>query len=225
MLQRIPLRSIGRPSGALLAAGLACGLLAAGCGGDRAPGPLAMDPQETERWEIALVEWRIEKNEDFMAPGLSPLPAELLGDFEGLDYYFPEPDFRYRLPLEAVAAADTVQLALRKGQTATYLVRGQVRFKHGKHNCTLTVFGPVQGGGALWLPFYDPTNGQSTYPGGRYLDLELAADGTVEVDFNKAYNPLCAYDPERWDCVLPTAANTLPVPVAAGEKLLFGAQP
>ena len=196
------------------------------CGEQQLPGPLAMDAEETERWEIALVEWRIEKNEAFMDPELSPLPAAMLEDFEGLDYFFPEAGFRYRLPLEAVQSAATVQLDLRKGETTTYAVRGKIRFRHADHNCELTVFGPVEGDPTqLWLPFHDQTNGQSTYPGGRYLDLELAADGTVEVDFNKAYNPLCAYDAERWNCALPPAGNTLALSVEAGEKLLTGAQP
>jgi uncharacterized protein (DUF1684 family) len=182
-----------------------------------------MDAAETERWEIALVEWRIEKNERFMDPAESPLPAAQVEGFEGLDYYFPEATFRYRLPLEASAAADTVRLARRKGDEVAYVVRGKVRFRHGDRDCELTVLGsPGQGEEPLWLPFHDKTNGETTYPGGRYLDLELAADGTVEVDFNKAYNPLCAYDAERWNCALPPAGNTLPIRVEAGEKLLSG---
>jgi len=203
----------------LFAAGL--NLLVAGCGQDHAPGPLAMDVAETERWEIALVEWRIEKNERFMDPAASPLPVAMLADFEGLDYYFPEAGLRYRLPLEPSAAADTVRLAKRTGDAVAYAVRGKLRFRHADRDCERTVLGPAgPDAGGLWLPFYDKTNGETTYPGGRYLDLELAADGTVEVDFNKAYNPLCAYDSERWNCALPPAENTLPVRVEAGEKLL-----
>ena len=194
-----------------------------GCGGDPAPGPVAMDAAEMERWEIALVEWRIEKNEDFMQVEESPLPASLLDGFEGLDYYFPEASFRYQLPLEETATQETVKLAKRKGDPVDYVVRGKVRFKHGDTDCELTVYGPTEADqDYLWLPFYDKTNDETTYPGGRYLDLELTADGTVELDFNKAYNPLCAYDSERWNCALPPAANTLPLRVEAGEKLMSG---
>ncbi|MDY0110812.1 MAG: DUF1684 domain-containing protein [Candidatus Krumholzibacteria bacterium] len=197
-----------------------------GCGGDTVPGPLAMDPDETERWEIALVEWRIEKNEAFSDPQLSPLSNDIREEFEGLDYYFPAAEFRYRLPLLASATADTVRLDMRKGETAAYVNRGQIRFRHGDQTCELTVYGSLEGNpDALWLPFYDLTNGGDTYPGGRYLDLDLAADGTVDVDFNKAYNPLCAYDAERWNCALPPAANTLALRVEAGEKMLTGAKP
>jgi uncharacterized protein len=197
-----------------------------GCGEQPLPGPLAMDAQQTEDWEIALVEWRIEKNERFMDPEQTPLPASLLEGFEGLDYYFPEAAFRYILPLETLDPGATAELTLRNGETRRYAVRGTVRFQHAGRACELTVFGPQDGDpSSLWLPFRDQTNGHATYPGGRYLDLELAADGTVELDFNKAYNPLCAYDPERWNCTLPPAGNTLPLPVEAGEKLLVGVLP
>ena len=200
-------------------------LVCAGCGEKQPPGPMTMDELQTENWEIALVEWRIEKNEVFMDPRQSPLPAEMLQDFEGLDYYFPEPSFRYRLPLQVAAKPDTVHLQKGEDQTAAYLVRGELRFRAGKQAHALKVLGSIDDPGSLWLPFYDLTNGESTYPDGRYLDLELAPDGTVEVDFNKAYNPFCAYDPERWNCARPPAGNRLPLRVEAGEKLLVPALP
>jgi len=207
----------------------ACGLLilvvaVAGCGSDPASGPLEMDAAELETWEIALVEWRIEKNEGFMQSAESPLPEGMREGFEGLDYYFPEKTFRYRLPLDETAGGSTAQLAKRKGEQSTYEVRGKIRFQHDGQDLELTVYGPTgDGDDTLWLPFYDKTNGESTYGGGRYCNLELAADGTVEVDFNKAYNPFCAYDAERWNCTLPPAENTLPLRVEAGEKLLSAA--
>jgi len=195
-----------------------------GCGNKQeAPGSLAMDAAETERWEIALVEWRIEKNESFMDPAKSPLPESLQTGFEGLDYYFPVATFRYSLTMEEATGAETVELTKRKGETVTYKVRGLLRFNHGGQDCELTVFGSAgDGQDYLFLPFFDQTNGDTSYPGGRYVDLELAADGTVELDFNKAYNPLCAYGDPRWNCTLPPATNTLDLRVEAGEKMLAG---
>lgn len=195
-----------------------------GCGDDPAPGPLTMDDAELERWEIALVEWRIEKNEDFMVPERTPLPAAVLDGFEGLDYYFPAPAFRYRVPLELAARPDTVIMTRSGGDQMPYVVAGHVRFRHDDQDHQLTVYGPARPGpDYLFLPFYDLTNGQETYPGGRYVDLDLADDGTVELDFNKAYNPLCAYGGTQWNCALPPAENRLPLRVEAGEKLLAGA--
>lgn len=195
-----------------------------GCGNDPAPGPLAMDDAELERWEIALVEWRIEKNEEFMVPERTPLPEAVLAGFEGLDYYFPAPTFRYRVPLERAARPDTVIMTRSGGDEMPYVVAGHVRFRHDDQDHQLTVYGPARPGpDYLFLPFYDLTNGQQTYPGGRYVDLDLAADGTVELDFNKAYNPLCAYGGTQWNCALPPAENRLQLRVEAGEKVLAGA--
>ncbi len=193
-------------------------LMAACTSKDEAPGPLVMSQHEHERWEIALVEMRIEKNEAFAQPAASPLSADLLDGFEGLNYYFPEPALRFRTSLERAASADTVTLTKGQGGPAPYLRRGTVSFRHGGRNHELTVFGPADGSGGLWLPFYDATNGKTTYPGGRYLDLKEAADGTVDLDFNYAYSPYCDYDAERWNCTLPPPENTLPFAVEAGEQ-------
>ena len=198
-------------------------LLLAACGGEPdAPGPLVMDQHEYERWEIALVEMRIEKNEAFVEPESSPLPAELIPDFEGLNYYLPVPSLRYRVALVPEAAADTVRLAGTKGGETPYVRRGHVVFRHDGRNHRLAVFGPVGEEGAaagrLWLPFYDATNGNETYPGGRYLDLEADAEGFIDLDFNYAYNPYCDYDPERWSCTVPPRENTVDFAVVAGEK-------
>jgi len=197
--------------------------LIAACGGrqEEAPGPVTMDAAAQEAWEIDLVEARIEKNEAFMDARQSPLPDSLLTGFEGLDYYFPVKELRYRLALEP-APAETVPLAKAKGNSMDYVRAGRVRFRHDDQVYSLTVFSPAAGGDELFVPFYDATNGETTYPGGRYLDLERAAGDTVELDFNRAYNPYCAYDHEHFNCTLPPDENRLPFAVEAGEKLFAG---
>ncbi len=201
---------------------LICGLaLAVGCG-EKAPGPLVMNADEQEVWEIRLVEMRIDKNEEYKDPAQSPLMESDLPDFDGLNYYYPATDLRYHVPFEKEAGADTITLVKRKGQTVDYLRKGYVSFEHEGKAHRLAVFGPVdtaQYGDYLWLPFSDETTGVETYGGGRYLDMELDADGTVELDFNFAYNPLCDYNPERYNCTLPPDENNLTFAVKAGEKL------
>ena len=66
--------------------------------------------------------------------------------------------------------------------------------------------------------FADATTGDATYPAGRYLKADLpGADGTTVLDFNRAYNPPCAFS-EFATCPLATPRNRLPVAVEAGEK-------
>ncbi len=219
--------SAGRPLLLLfLAALLACAVIpSAGCrSAEQAPGPVVMDDAQHEAWEIALVEMRIDKNEEFRKPDASPLPAGAIATFEGLNYYFPKPDLRFRTKLVAEAKPDTVTLVKRKGNEVKYVRKGTVAFTYGGQAHRLGVFGMVgsEHPDYLWLPFYDATTGKDTYGGGRYLDLKLDSEGLVEVDFNYAYNPLCDYNPDAFNCTLPPRSNTLPFAVEAGEKLFGG---
>ena len=71
----------------------------------------------------------------------------------------------------------------------------------------------------LFLPFNDTSNGKSTYEGGRFIDLEIPSEGsqTIVIDFNKAYNPYCAYN-HKYSCPIPPAENYLQVAISAGVK-------
>ena len=73
----------------------------------------------------------------------------------------------------------------------------------------------------LFLPFTDLTSGEVTYDAGRYIDLVIGdiIDNKVVIDFNKAYNPYCAYVSARYNCPIPPRENELPVAILAGEKI------
>ena len=72
----------------------------------------------------------------------------------------------------------------------------------------------------LFLPFTDLTSGEETYASGRYIDLVFddIIDNKVVIDFNKAYNPYCAYVTGRYNCPIPPRENNLNVAILAGEK-------
>lgn len=72
----------------------------------------------------------------------------------------------------------------------------------------------------LFIPFTDATSGEETYESGRYIDLEIkdTKNDIVVIDFNKAYNPYCAYVSGKFNCPIPPAENRLPVAIRAGEK-------
>jgi uncharacterized protein (DUF1684 family) len=71
----------------------------------------------------------------------------------------------------------------------------------------------------LFLPFTDETNGRETYGGGRYIDLREAdfKNGSITIDFNKAYNPYCAFA-GGYSCPKPPDENQLAIAIPAGEK-------
>ena len=70
----------------------------------------------------------------------------------------------------------------------------------------------------LFLPFLDDTNGEETYGGGRYLDLKIPDSDNVIIDFNKAYNPYCAYN-EKYSCPIVPRVNYLSTRIEAGVKV------
>ncbi|WP_313513752.1 peptide deformylase [Sphingobacterium sp.] len=75
----------------------------------------------------------------------------------------------------------------------------------------------------LFVPFMDNTTGETTYEGGRYLDLSISdiKDGKIKIDFNRAYNPYCAYS-NGYRCPQPPKDNILNAVIEAGEKKYKG---
>ena len=100
---------------------------------------------------------------------------------------------------------------------ATTVVRrlGRFLFEHGGRSFRLEVFGSDQDAG-LSVFFTDETNGRQTYGAGRYAPVTRSGEGTWVLDFNRAYNPFCAYNPD-YICPLPPEHNRLPFAVPAGE--------
>jgi len=92
---------------------------------------------------------------------------------------------------------------------------GYVLFTLGGKECRLEAEKSDSG---LFFNFYDPTNGNGSYPGGRFLVTEAPNEREVVVDFNLAYNPPCAYT-DYATCPLPPSQNRLPVRIPAGEMV------
>ena len=72
----------------------------------------------------------------------------------------------------------------------------------------------------LFIPFTDATSGEETYESGRYIDLEIKdiKGDRVLLDFNRAYNPYCAYVTGKFNCPIPPIENRLKIAIPAGEK-------
>lgn len=173
-------------------------------------GPMSVRPfMDTH----ALLEFREAKDDFFGHSHESPLGHDARQDFDGLDYYEPNPDLVFRLSLETGDASE-VRVGTSDGAERTYRRAGVVHFDVNGEAVQLTLYSTGHPG--YFLPFRDATSGGTTYGAGRYLDIEPNRDGTVTLDFNYAYNPTCAYD-EAYSCPLPPAENWLRVPIEAGE--------
>jgi uncharacterized protein (DUF1684 family) len=110
-------------------------------------------------------------------------------------------------------------LAMSLGAPESYQRWGTAEFELNGQPQKLTLLQKA-GDKQLFVPFTDPTNGQQTYGAGRYLDVPLPpAEATeLELDFNQAYSPYCAYNHD-FSCPKPPAENRLTVPVVAGEQV------
>lgn len=112
-----------------------------------------------------------------------------------------------------------------KGEEESGFVYGRLQFKLGgttydlEPNPVPTEYADM---GMTMLPFWDRTNGKSTYGGGRFLNVDIPSGKSVEqkvvIDFNEAYNPMCVFD-DHISCALPPPENRLRTAVLAGEMM------
>jgi uncharacterized protein (DUF1684 family) len=163
---------------------------------------------------------RIEKDMYMRSGDDSPF-AESPDAFSALKYF--EPDMKYRIVAELteIENKNPVTLATSDGKEQRYIEYAYAEFDFGGFHNKLVILetmsvGPVKG--KLFLAFGDETSARETYGAGRYLDVaKVPGAQTILLDFNKAYNPYCAYS-EKFSCPLPPRENLLQIPVNAGEK-------
>jgi uncharacterized protein (DUF1684 family) len=107
------------------------------------------------------------------------------------------------------------------GDQKEYTRAGRLHFEIDGEKLSLVAFVPPADeplhGNRLFVPFRDKTSSKETYGAGRYLDLNKRPGDQYVVDFNRAYNPYCAYSP-YYSCPIPPGENTLAVEIRAGEK-------
>lgn len=144
--------------------------------------------------------------------------APALRAFEGVPRFAVDPAWRVMARFEQADPRRTIEVPDVLGDITVDHFPGWVAFAAGGEPQRLAALkGDTDG--SLWLIFGDPTNGSTTYAAGRFLYTEPpAADGSVVVDFNLAYNPPCVFSPFA-TCPLPPAGNQLTVPIPAGEML------
>ncbi|WP_435183569.1 DUF1684 domain-containing protein [Halobellus sp. EA9] len=181
-----------------------------------------MTSHPDDEWRTELLRNRERKERYFRENQRSPIPPELRGDaFPGLDYYEPDPDYRFELGLRRYDEPEPVTVETTADGEQSYRRVGRFEFEIDGTAVSLDAFEPTDGSDRLWVPFRDVTSGEETYGAGRYVDLEPGPDrrddGTWVLDLNRAYNPTCAYNP-AYECPLVPPSNWLDVRIEAGER-------
>jgi uncharacterized protein len=177
--------------------------------------------------ERAWQAWRSTRDELFAGHPQTPLTAADQATFSGLAYYPYDPALRVTATLEA-APPTTSEMPSSGVDPILFDRIGRARFELAGRPHELELYWLSAYAGGLFLPFRDATSGDETYGGGRYLldtvkgaDLGVDAE-SLNLDFNFSYHPSCSYQPS-WVCPLAPPANTLPVPLRAGERTRTGA--
>jgi uncharacterized protein (DUF1684 family) len=142
-------------------------------------------------------------------------------DFKGIERFPLSPAHRVEARFAPYDPPKRIPIVDIVGSVDTMLCPGAFVFEIGGKECRLDPVVDSPDDDAYWLIFSDATSGEETYGGGRFLYTDAPADGKVVVDFNKAYNPPCAFSPYT-TCPIPPLQNQLGVAVEAGEKKYAG---
>lgn len=180
-------------------------------------------PQTPEMKEYVekLLKERAEKDSTFKSEPHSPFNRDTTIEFENLKYYEPNTAFIFKSKLHYNDKPDSVVIMGTKGEARAVIVLGYVELNYMNKIYKVNVYrGFAKTGEAyhsIW--FTDRTTGKETYGVGRYLDIELNEDKdfVYEIDFNRAYNPYCAYS-ALYTCPIPREEDFIDISIEAGEK-------
>lgn len=159
--------------------------------------------------------WSIIKREDKVGIRFRNLEAAALKEFKGINRFPVDSNWRLKAVL-VQPVQDLLMITNVLGQTTAQKSAGRLLFTIDKKEYSLDVID--EGGPNLFIVFGDETAGKTTYGAGRFIDIPKPdGSGNTEIDFNKAYNPPCAFSAFA-TCPLPPPQNRLKVSITAGEK-------
>lgn len=149
---------------------------------------------------------------------------------KGFHFYAPDKAYRFYARFEKATDSKWFNMPTSGKIQKTFRLYGTLFFSKGDTAVQLQIYQSQslmqleKYRDHLFLPFTDLTSGESTYSSGRYIDLSVQdiKEGMVWLDFNKAYNPYCAYVSGKYNCPIPPRANQLPVAIMAGEQNFTG---
>jgi len=163
-----------------------------------------------------------ELNAEYLNPKETPLRGENFKNFK--EHPFFPLDLKYKVTAKLVKTknAQPFELPTSSGKTKSYREYGKATFELNGKPYTLTLYQSLdlikqkKYRDHLFLPFRDATNGNETYGGGKYMDLKTPKGNTIILDFNKSYQPYCAYNAYDYNCPVVPEENKLPIEIRAG---------
>ena len=162
-------------------------------------------------------------NDEFKNKETSPLTKKDLRRFKSLDFFNVDPKYRVVADFKHTPDQPIFEMPTTTERKPKYRKYGEATFVLFSDTITLNVYQNInlitKAGyeDYLFLPFKDMTNGEESYGGGRYLDLRIPEENKLVLNFNKAYNPYCAYN-HKYSCPIPPQENHLNIRIPAGVK-------
>ena len=173
-----------------------------------------------------IAEHREDYKQDFIKESNSPLKEN---DLQNLHFYDADSTYKVVATVEILKNEKVFKMPTYDGTSKEFYRYAKITFDLNGKQTAMTLYksialanNPVYKD-LLFLPFTDETNSNETYGGGRYIDLSSKeiVNNKIEIDFNKAYNPYCAYS-DGYRCPVPPEENDLQLEIKAGEKLYTG---
>ena len=162
-------------------------------------------------------------NAEYADAKTSPLLPDDLKSFHGLDFYPANELFFVVAKFIRTENEQPFEMKTTTARKPVYVKYGEAHFSIDGQDFKLNIYSNIELSKKkeykdyLFLPFSDLTCGNESYIGGRYLDLEIPQGDTIVIDFNRSYNPYCAYNP-KYSCPKVPLENDLKIEIRAGVK-------
>ena len=149
----------------------------------------------------------------------SPLSDEQKRNFKSLNFYPIDPDYKVMARIIPIENKKVRELPMTDGSTERYIEFAYAEFVLNNIPLRLLLLQDVSEVDKknFFVAFADETSARETYGGGRYINARQSGKNSITIDFNLAYNPYCAYNPD-YACPIPPRENILNVPIPVGEK-------
>ena len=187
---------------------------------------LAFQITAQESYTKEIKDYQYEQNIKFHDKRSSPLKAKDLKTFKALSFYKIDEKYKVIAKLVKEENPEIFEMPTTTDRKPLYIKYGTLYFTIDGKEQQLSIYqnkdfdrSPVYKN-YLFLPFTDLTSGTESYGGGRYLDVfttDEKPDGTIVIDFNKSYNPYCAYN-DKFSCPITPKENKVTVALRAGVK-------
>jgi uncharacterized protein (DUF1684 family) len=177
-----------------------------------------------EKFDVAAVEkFRKDLNSEYADAKTSPLMAEDLAVFKTLDFYPINEKFFVVAKFIRTEKEKPFEMKTSTTRKPMYVKYGEAHFEIDGKSFQLNIYQNIELSKKeeykdyLFLPFSDLTCGKESYIGGKYIDMKTPTTDTIVIDFNRSYNPLCAYN-HKYSCPKVPLENDLKIEIKAGVK-------